>query len=334
MISYIDEAGSFVSKGASKNSWCTVACYSIPEFEKRKLTEILKLLKVKEGFPHSKEVKLKSITEQGYLEFLAGLLELKGSLFGVATDSYYNSIEAIKSHKEKHVESIYRGQGEMKFEGGRQAMRILHSQFSALPEQLYVQFHCQAVLLESFIRRGIAYYVQRYPKSLKKFRWQYDAKEKLKLTDFEDSFQKFVPALLQAYSIDDPTPALEWCDYSAMREYIGDVPDYVVDKVPELRGEEAFDVQKIVRSDIKFVDSISSSGVQVADLLASGLRRLLRLEFTNNELVASIFGKLLLQEKDNKPPISLVAFDGESVVEGQLANVIRILIANSRRMLK
>lgn len=238
LISYIDEAGSFVSKGASENSWCTVACYSIPEFDKRKLTEILKSLKQREGFSIDSEVKLKNLSERGYLEFVSLLSELNGSLFAVATDSYYNSIEAINSHKEKHVESIYRGQDEMKFEGGKEAMRILHSQFSGLPEQLYVQFHCQAVLLSSFLRRGIAFYVQRYPNSLKKFRWRYDAKELLKITDFEDSFQKFVPALLQAYSIDNPTPALDWCDYSPMNEYIGTVPDYVVEKVPELEGKK------------------------------------------------------------------------------------------------
>lgn len=334
MISYIDEAGSFVSKGASENSWCTVACYSIPEFEKRKLTEILRSLKQKEKFSIDSEVKLKNVSERGYLDFVSQLSKLNGSLFGVATDSHYNSIEAINSHKEMHVESICRGQSEMKFEGGRQAMRILHAQFSGLPEQLYVQFHCQAVLLSSFLRRGVAFYVQRYPNSLKKFRWRYDAKELLKITDFEDSFQKFVPALLQAYSIDNPTPALDWCDYSSMQEYIGTVPDYVVEKVPELEGKEAFDVQKIVRSDIEFVDSKSSPGVQVADLLASGLRRLLRLEFDNNEVMARALGKLLLQEEGNKPPIALVAFYGESPVNEQLAQVVKILIANCRKILK
>lgn len=334
MISYIDEAGSFVSKGASENSWCTVVCYSIPEFEKRKLIDVLKSLKQKEGFSTGSEVKLKNLSESGFLDFVSQLSKLNGSLFGVATDSYYNSIEAINSHKEMHVESICRGQGEMKFEGGKEAMRILHSQFSNLPGQLYVQFHCQAVLLSSFLRRGIAFYVQRYPNSLKKFRWRYDAKELSRITDFEDSFQKFVPALLQAYSIDNPTPALDWCDYSPMQEYIGTVPDYVVEKVPDLEGKDAFDVQKIVRGDIEFVDSKSSPGIQVADLLASGLRRLLRSEFDNNEVMACAMGKLLLQEESNKPPIALVAFDGESPLNQRLAQVMRILIANCRKILK
>jgi hypothetical protein len=205
LISYIDEAGTFVSKGASENSWCTVACYSHPEFEKRKLSELLRQLKLTEGFAQDSEVKLKNISENGYIKFLEELPQLNGTLFCVATDSSFNSLDKINSHKDAHVESIHRGQSEMKYDGGKEAMKILHKKLSGLPAQLYVQFHCQAVLLSSFIQRGISFYVQRYPNSLKSFRWRYDAKELLKITDFEDSFQKFVPALLQAYSIDNPT---------------------------------------------------------------------------------------------------------------------------------
>jgi hypothetical protein len=334
LISYIDEAGTFVSKGASENSWCTVACYSHPEFEKRKLAELLRQLKLQEGFTQDSEVKLKNISENGYLKFLQDLSQLNGALFCVATDSNFNSLDKINSHKDAHVESILRGQSEMKYDGGKEAMKILHKQLSGLPEQLYVQFHCQAVLLSSFIQRGIAFYVQRYPNSLKSFRWRYDAKELLKITDFEDSFQKFVPALLQAYSIDNPTAALDWCDYSPMKKYISTIPDYLAEKVPELEGQEAFDIQKIIRDDIQFIDSKSSSGIQVADLLASGLRRLLRLEFSNNPLVAKSFGKLLLQEEGNKPPISLVAFDGESQIHGDLAVIIKTMISNCQRIIK
>lgn len=119
-----------------------------------------------------------------------------------------------------------------------------------------------------------------------------------------------------------------------MNEYICTVPDYVVEKIPRLEGKEAFDVQKIVRGDIAFVDSKSSPGVQVADLLASGLRRLLRLEFDDNEVMARALGKLLLQEVGNRPPIALIAFNGDSPVNTHLVQVVRLLVANCRRILK
>jgi hypothetical protein len=222
----------------------------------------------------------------------------------------------------------------MKYEGGRVGMDILFDQVNSLPSQLYIQFHCQATLLLEFVNRGIAYFVQRYPNSLKHFRWEYDRKEVSKLTDFEDSFQKFVPTLLQAYSIEKPLPLLSWCNYKPMEQYINEVPDYLVEKLPELEGATGYDVQKIVRKDIKFVDSKQSAGVQIADLLASGLRKLLRLEFDDNEQVAVRLARLMVQEEKNKPPISLVSFGGESKIENDLAEIIRVLIRNCRRMMK
>lgn len=334
MISYIDEAGTFVSKGSSKNSWCTVACYSHPEFEKRKLAELLKRLKLQEGFTYDSEVKLKNISENSYIRFLEDLSQLNGALFCVATDSNFNSIDKINSHKDATTKSILRGQNEMKYDGGREGMKILYKQLNGLPEQLYVQFHCQSVLLSSFMDRGIAFYVQRYPNSLRNFRWQYDAKDLLKITNFEDFFQKFVPVLLQAYSIKNPSILLDWCDYSPMKNYICDIPDYLAESVPELKGQRGFDVQKIIREDIQFINSKTSSGIQIADLLASGLRRLLRLEFSNNLLVARSFGKLLLQEEGNDSPISLIAFDGGFEIDDNLTKVIQIMISSCQRILK
>lgn len=334
MISYIDEAGTFVSKGASKNSWCTVACYSHPEFEKRKLAELLKRLKLQEGFNYDSEVKLKNISENSYIRFLEDLSQLNGALFCVATDSNFNSIDKINSHKYSITKSILRGQNEMKYDGGREGMKILYKQLNRLPEQLYVQFHCQSVLLSSFMDRGIAFYVQRYPNSLRNFRWQYDAKDLLKITNFEDFFQKFVPALLQAYSIKNPSILLDWCDYSPMKNYICDIPDYLAESVPELKGQRGFDVQKIIREDIQFINSKKSSGIQIADLLASGLRRLLRLEFSNNLLVARSFGKLLLQEEGNDSPISLIAFDRDFEINYNLSQIIKVMVDNCQKILK
>lgn len=334
LISYIDEAGTFVSKGASKNSWCTVACYSHPEFEKRKLAELLKKLKLQAGFTYDSEVKLKNISENSYIRFLEDLSQLNGALFCVATDSNFNSIDKINSHKDATTESILRGQNEMKYDGGREGMKILYKQLNGLPEQLYVQFHCQSILLSSFMDRGIAFYIQRYPNSLRNFRWRYDAKDLLKITNFEDSFQKFVPALLQAYSIKNPSVLLDWCDYSPMKRYICDTPDYLAESVLELEGQGGFDIQKIVREDIQFINSKSSSGIQVADLLASGLRRLLRLEFSNNLLVAKKLGKLFLQEKGNDSPISLIAFDRDFEINYNLSQVIKVMVDNCQKILK
>ena len=151
------------------------------------------------------------------------------------------------------------------------------------------------------------------------------------------SFEKFSPALLQSFSLKKPTPKLDWCDYRPMAEYMygkGEIPDYLVDKFPHLKNEEGFDIQKIVRKDIEFIDSKSHPGLQIVDLLASGLRRLLRQDFENNGIVARFLGGLMVQEANNNPPIELVTFGSEKKIDHDLAKIVRIMIKSCRPMIK
>lgn len=94
------------------------------------------------------------------------------------------------------------------------------------------------------------------------------------------------------------------------------------------------DIQKIIRKDIKFVDSKRDEGVQIADLLASGLRRLLKNEFKNNEFAALLFAKLFVQEVKNKPPLKLISFGTESILPPDSAKTVHCLIKECRLMMK
>ncbi len=190
--------------------------------------------------------------------------------------------------------------------------------------------------MHAFVTRGISYFVQRKPNSLKSFRWKIDQKEPQKKTDFEDAFEKFSPALLQSFSIQNPTPALNWCDYRPMSEFMykkGELPEYLLEKFPHLKDVEGFNLQKIIRKDIKFIDSKSYEGVQIADLLASGMRRLFRQGFDNNHLVAECLGRLMVQEVKNMPPVKLVTFGEESEVDEGLAQIVRLFSKFCRPMI-
>lgn len=202
---------------------------------------------------------------------------------------------------------------------------------------LYTQLACQIQLMSSVVERAINYHVQRTPSTLGSFRWRVDNKDPNQKTTFEDAFEKFSPVLLQTFSLQNPGEMLNWCDYSAMNEFMyqaGELPDYLVTKFPWLKNEMGFDIQKIIRKDIKFVDSKLDEGVQVADLLSSGLRRLLKGEFEKNEATASLFAKLFVQEVKNKPPLKLISFGTESVLPLDSAKTIRCFIKESRLMLK
>lgn len=333
----IDESGSFAVKGASKNSWCVVLAFACPESDKTKSKNILTKLKRQNNVNIKHEIKLGQVSETSFSNFLKELNELDAVLLSVATDSGLNLEASVKRHQERVVFKIMENIDEMQYEEGKDAVRILSSQLKCIPVQLYIQLQCQNNLIESFIRKGINYFVQRAPNSLRRFRWRIDQKSPDKKTDFEDAFEKFCPLLLQSLSLREPSVLINEWDYSPMSKYMfkkGEVPNYLVDKFPELKDGEGLDIQKIVREDIHFIDSTSHQGVQIADLLASGLRKLLRLEFDNNEQVAHYLGGLMIQEEHNNSPIKLSTFGSEANTDEQLSRIIRIMIKSCRPMFK
>ena len=188
------------------------------------------------------------------------------------------------------------------------------------------------------VRDGILYFVQRFPKSLGKFRWRIDQKNSTK-TEYEKTFETLTPALLQSISLREPIPTLEDADYSAFQRFEypeGETPTYlktvhgidIGDKVPPLN------IGQLIHEDFNFVDSKANQGVQVADLLATGIRHCLRMNFTNNQEAARLLGRLMVQREYNKPPVWLLGFSKAEKYAGiQVEKLIHIMRRNCRQML-
>ncbi|HEY0924230.1 DUF3800 domain-containing protein [Rheinheimera pacifica] len=332
----IDESGTFVNKGAKEGSWCVVTAFVMPEIEKRNVREALRQLKVKSGFVYNQEIKLYQLDEQRYFEFIQKLTKTTCTVFSVATDSYFNDDIVVSAHRDAQVRGVANGIPSMKYQGGKDALKLLSEQLKSVSPQLYSQLTCQILLMRAFLERSINYYVQRQPKTLRCFKWRVDGKQMKHKTDFEDAFEKYAPGLLQTFSLEKPVAILDWCDYSSMSEFIyeaGDIPNYLVERFPHLANETALDIQKIIRKDIEFVDSRYDVGIQIADLLASGLRRLLRAEYADNEKAASLLGSLFVQAPEQELPIKLVSFSGNNYFCGVTADLLSILTKNSRQML-
>jgi hypothetical protein len=328
---FIDESGSFTSKGASFGSWNVVAAYIVPETEKRKIADCLKKLKVQSGYKFTDEIKLGKLNEADYFRFLENLACFNSTLFTTATDASLNLKEKVETHKHTQAKTIMANYPKMKYQGGKDAVAYQADQISNLSNVLYMQLCCQINLLHSVIERGIPYYIQRYPNSLKSFRWRIDEKN----GDFEDLLQKLGLDLLQTWSIDNPTPKLDWCDYRPMKKFMyekGDMPQYLIEELPELKNAEGYDIKKIVRDDIQFVDSKAHLGVQVVDLLVSGVRRCLRGGFDNNQKASELLGSLMVQQRGKKPPINLISFGDESPLDKPTAKNVSRMIHHCRKL--
>jgi hypothetical protein len=327
---YIDESGSFVFH-PKEGSWSVVVAVCCPESSRRPISEVIGRLRRSRGSTTG-EVKLPHLGESEYVQFLESLAKYELIMFATGTDSGLNTPDRVQAHKAAHVSDIRENIPRMKFEGGRLGMTLLANQLESLSSQLYVQLITQVNLVHDVIGRGINFYVQRKPVTLREFRWRIDQKNTTK-TVFEETFEKFAPPLLQARSIQDPMVHIRQFDYRHLAAYEfeeGQEPDYLQTEYG-LPPMEVLNVQKLFRGNLKFVDSKASEGVQVADLLASGLRRVLKGAFDRPSEVARAIGRLCVQNVQGKHAINLFSFGDEQPLEKDTSAMVRHIDRESRQ---
>lgn len=282
-----------------------------------------------------REIKLKDIDEPIYFDFLARLARLPVALFCVATDAWLNTVERVMQHQKEQTEKIRINLPKMRFESGKRGLEKLADDVAGLSPQLYVQLICQVELIHDVLVGSVTYFVQRHPKCLRQLRWRVDQKNADKPT-FEKTFERITPSVLQTKSLERPFPMVRKFDYSAMSQYElaqGAYPTYLKDDYGiNIRGE-GWDVGKMVRGDIKFVDSKVSVGVQAADLIVSGIRRCLRRGFHDNQKAAILLGSLMVQAMEKQPPIRLITVGTDAEMHPDSAKLVRIMTHRAKPML-
>jgi uncharacterized protein DUF3800 len=309
-----------------------------PEYDRRRLRELIRSLKRTVPAETREEIKLREIKEEEYFEFLKRLGALEGVLYAVATDAGLNEPATIIEHRKIQAEKIVEHKDKMLHQNAREGLQMLAARVASLAPQLYVQLQCQLDLIARIILSGVLYFVQRTPMHLGRFRWRLDQKNS-EQTEYEKAFATVTPAFLQTVSLSEPMPMLIGADYSAFSRF-----DYTEESRPRyLRETYGLDVDEdkpvtniglLMREDFEFVDSKQNIGVQVADLLASGIRRCLRQGFSNNDLAAHLIGRLMVQGYQGHLPIKLRGFSkSEEPVTKQLARLLRIMEQHCRAML-
>lgn len=336
MYIFIDESGSF-AKANKRGSWNVVAAYMTPETELMRMRYALSELKRVAGVDQEKEVKLRDLSEIHYATFLAYLSQLEGVLFVAATDAAKSGISDIVQHRNNQAASITKHVHLMQHESGKRAVLELSDKVQRLSPQLYIQLQCQVRLMYSVIRLGVLYFVQRIPHELNSFRWRIDQKN-ARRTEYEKAFETIAPGLLQSISLEEPMMMLNGADYSAFKrfEYAkGEAPDHLMTTYGiDIDVSDSANIGKLVHEDLKFVDSEKEAGVQVADLLASGMRRCLRMGFHNNIRIARFLGALLVSGEMQSPPLQLLAFTREDrAATRETTSLVRNLSACSRAMM-
>ena len=330
---YIDESGSFVNASAI-GAWNAVAALAVTEKSDEQISRHLDQLKISNGLEPGIEAKLNDVKEDTYLQFIGALADLNITVFCTATDAGLNTIDRVVEHQQRQVLEVLRHIDKMKYEGGRRGVELVASQLEKLSPQLYVQLLCQVNLMFDVVSRVINYYAQRDPTSLTEFKWRIDQKNTSR-TNFEDAFEKLSPPLLQTRSMSEPLLRIKGFDYSSLAQYEfeeGKIPDYLKE-VYGIEIQSGINIQKLIRGNIKFIDSQDSQGIQAVDLVVSGIRRCLRRQFSNNEKTASVLGRLMLQAQNNAPTLNLITFANDMPVPTEVARIVRMMSENCKSMI-
>lgn len=219
----------------------------------------------------------------------------------------------------------------MLYPSGREGLARLRDQIRDMPLQLFVQMYCQVELIEDILRRSILHYTERCPGSLRSFRWRIDQKGS-SITDFENAFLLTVPPMLQDRSLNDPFITLRGSGGKAISNFDferGKVPRWHVseDRVPD---ENALDINKMFREDIKFCDSRALPGIQAVDLLASGTRRLLRGGFVDNDKAGKLIGRLMLTAFKGQNTLRTISFTSARQLDGHAAGAVQLVARHCR----
>jgi hypothetical protein len=329
---FIDESGSFVSS-STPGAWCVVAAYAVPERSRTKAEAALLALKRANGAHAPDEIKLKDVSEASYLAFLKRLGLLDGTLYGTAVDSGTCNTAAVAYHQQQQVEALNENIPRIRHPVGRAGHQHAADRFASLSPQLYLQIVCQYNLVCQLISQALLHYVQRTPATLGRFRWRVDQKHQGN-SAFDESFRDLAPAFMQSYSTDNPQPMLKGADYRHFeRFYFKDGPPTYLRDEYGIEAESGFNVRLVMAEDFAFVDSKDCPGVQIADLLASGLRRCLRLGFSDNDKVAQALGSLMVEAAQREPPLNLISVTNAVPASPEVSRAVRQMQRACRSMI-
>jgi hypothetical protein len=327
---FIDESGSFVgaqnamaNQDQIKNGWNVIAALTVPEESLALLENLIESLRQK--FSNTGEIKFEHIRkdEAAYCNFLNDLKRLGIKAFYIAYNDSVNIRPDIESSKQDYLDGIQDRIDLIENEytaicGRKDAEEITQDiaknlisenrrrfgewnrykgYMQKLSIPLFVQMRMQVSLTARLLDRAINEYALEYPDCLSEFEWIFDTKNNL---PYERSYILCAMNTIQYEGWHKPFVRIPGGDYRALDRSFKMEDSLIFHE----RGQDlplpptcdAWNLERMLGDKFSFVDSRSSSGVQAADLVASGVACCLKANFKFNNICAGALGRLTLRE--------------------------------------
>lgn len=337
---YIDESGSFVVPQVPTPSWSLVLSLIVPSAIEADL--FFQFLRLRDGWPQQKiEIKGSSLNEKQAAEVIDLLSGFDVLVDFVALDMSTHSDEIVGDFKRRQAEEMTAHITRDHHPGPILHLVQLENSLRKMPNQLFLQTHAITELILKAVRTGPLYFSQRRPEELGDIAWTVDRKDRVP-TEMEETWTTTILPFAESRFARQPIAQLIEGDYSHFARYeinpatdseMARHLDWMQSTYGDIKwhgGERVVDAKRLLTEQLTFEDSRNSLGLQLADMLASTLRRGI-----NNRLQRpgwENLGKLVVRATD--PGWFIQLGHGEPrLLGGTAVGVYRALGKNAKSML-
>ena len=302
---FIDESGPFVTPTEKDWAASCVGALVVKDSDVVSIFETFRKLKATWGIGEE-EIKGSRLNESQINDVIAVLANFDLIFEVVAIDMALQTKEGITAARQAQAEVFIQCIDERFAKGLVADLHSIRNSLLGTSNQLYLQGVCTWYLLNSVLNKACLYFVQRMPEELGAFHWRFDSKGD-KITPFEQLWTTISMPILESMSIQEPFRQLEGGDYSHFSIFEKELPvppDRLKAVIKDSGPFRYLDTKAIFERDRLFVNSNSSLGIQLVDILTTATRRAM-----NGNLQApgwASLGSLMVQAGRDKQVIQML----------------------------
>ena len=326
---YIDESGTFICDARKRHSISAVGALVIPTSSMKGFEKLYGRLRRR--LPQNKgEIKGRQLSEDQVVE-VAALLRKVGSIFEVvAIDMGMHSEEDILLHKASQEEAITAHLTPKHQPKLVEQVRELRSRLEAMPLQLYAQSVAMAELVYHTLNYANVYHAFHRGQELAEYHWTVDAKDRLRVTPWEEWWLRVILPMLESHSFREPFIVAEGGDCRWHERFRTEPDEYKLQFVRDPGEGEFFDLRLVMMEDFRFSPD-PELGLEAADILTNTVRRSLSGHFERRGWMA--LPQLMIHRKNHYIRLISLSQEERATPRAPYTNVINDFRSGGRPML-
>lgn len=320
---FIDESGNFTDKADIS----VVCALTAPHKNINKLRSQISELANRDQWltTHQKEFKGGYFKKEHLKDLITILFNNSVLLNCVATTVREEDNEEISVHQEKQCIKLTKNLTSDHQPSFKEDVFRLRTELEKMPPQLYIQCTLMRELVWSTLQKATMYFSQRRPYELGKFSWYIDAKDQQKITSQEQWWKTTLCPLLERCSL----ALFEKGNYNHFNKNYSFSKDmwFPDNSRKMMKGHH---LNKIFTEELYFIDSKKELLIQVTDILTSFIRKALKQEIKDIEILRCL-GKLFIPQMNTQGMLSLYR---NKLIDYKIVNILLEMASTGREMLR